>query len=191
MKTQLPLSPDNGQNEVSKQKHTFSLILGSGALWTAAWSLLLILPHFEGTFKSPFWFFGAAGQLQSDVTSWILGVRRKKLDYTSRAGWPRRHFCVWIIPVMCNYHALRYLKWRGHHLRADRDPVRSNRVRKRALWTPFWTAKMALSTRKREILDAKRGPKWCERTPDAGQTHMDFWRFLHKSPFGAKIDGRK
>jgi len=69
MITQLLLSPGNGQNEVSKQKHTFSLILGSGALWAAVWSLLLILPHFEGTFRSPFWFFKATGQLQSGVTS--------------------------------------------------------------------------------------------------------------------------
>ena len=79
MITQLLLSPENGQNEVSKPKHIFSLILGSGTLWAAVWSLLLILRHFEGTFRSPFWFFWAPGQLQSGVTSWILGVRRKFL----------------------------------------------------------------------------------------------------------------
>ena len=143
-----------------------------------------------------FWVFSSVDFPVSDTILYIITcvrgcwnflIHHFILDFTSRAGWPRRHFCGWSIRVMCNYHALKHLMWRGHHFPADRDPVRSNRERKRTLETPFWTAKMALSKGKREIPGPKMDLKTCGRTPDERRTNThDFLNVSTQKPLRGK-----
>ena len=105
----------------------------------------------------------------------IDSIQQFILDFTSRAGWPRRNFCGWIILTMCNYHTLGHLMWRSHHFPGNRESEKSDRNENVTRGTPFWTAKMALSKGKREIPSPRMDLKTCAgRTPDAGQTHMIF-----------------
>ena len=80
-------------------------------------------------------------QARPESLGWRLGLtpwlRCMLLDYTSRAGWPRRYFCGWIIPARCNYRALKHLMWRGHHFPGRSRSREIGSQRKVTLGTPF------------------------------------------------------